>query len=40
MVGALLSLQDGTKLAAMSEAAAALRPKLNFTNHAASCLPG
>ena len=35
---ALLSMQDRKKLAAMSEAAAALRPKLDFTHHARQVL--
>ncbi len=38
MVEALLSMQDRKKLAGMSEAAAALRPKLDFTHHARQVL--
>jgi UDP-glucose:(heptosyl)LPS alpha-1,3-glucosyltransferase len=38
MVEALLSMQDRRKLAAMGEAAAALRPKLDFTQHARQVL--
>jgi UDP-glucose:(heptosyl)LPS alpha-1,3-glucosyltransferase len=38
LVDALLSMQDRKKLAGMSEAAAALRPKLDFTRHARQVL--